>query len=114
MRQPLPGNPSDNTDLLAVLERYAAAGYAAHLLVTDDGLVECTVCGTRSRPEDVSAGEIRRLEGASDPDDMMAVVKVECPACGARGALVMGYGPNASPGEAAAAPGFRTGPVGNH
>ena len=40
--------------------------------------------------------ELRRLEGASDPDDMLAVVAVECANCGLRGSLVLNYGPTAT------------------
>lgn len=40
---------------------------------------------------------LRRLEGASDPDDMLAVVAVQCPECGRRGTVTLGYGPAASP-----------------
>ena len=39
---------------------------------------------------------LRRLEGASDPDDMMAVVALECGVCGAAGTMVLGYGPSAT------------------
>jgi hypothetical protein len=39
---------------------------------------------------------LRRMEGASDPGDMMAVVAIECPSCQAQGTLVLGFGPAAS------------------
>lgn len=39
---------------------------------------------------------MRRLEGASDPDDMMAVAAVTCPVCRIDGVLVLSYGPAAS------------------
>jgi hypothetical protein len=39
---------------------------------------------------------LRRMEGASDPADMMAVVALECGVCGASGTMVLGYGPTAS------------------
>lgn len=32
----------------------------------------------------------------SDPDDMLMIVAVTCPVCGARGTLTLGYGPIAS------------------
>lgn len=41
-----------------------------------------------------------RVEGASDPDDMAAVVAVTCPRCSAKGALVLKYGPEASGADA--------------
>jgi hypothetical protein len=42
---------------------------------------------------------LRRIEGASDPADMAAVLGLECPACGARGAAIVRYGPEAGPGD---------------
>jgi hypothetical protein len=36
---------------------------------------------------------LERLEGASDPDEMLAVCAVECPECQAHGTLVLTYGP---------------------
>ena len=35
------------------------------------------------------------MEGASDPDDMLALVAMTCPQCGARGTLVLAFGPMA-------------------
>jgi hypothetical protein len=46
--------------------------------------------------KDMPVLELRRLEGASDPDDMLAVVAVECRNCGLRGSLVLNYGPTAT------------------
>jgi hypothetical protein len=43
--------------------------------------------------------ELRRLEGASDPADMLAVAAIACPACGTRGTLVLTYGPEATAGD---------------
>jgi hypothetical protein len=44
----------------------------------------------------VQVDGIHRLEGASDPDDMAAVVAITCPACQAHAVLVLQYGPAAS------------------
>ena len=41
-----------------------------------------------------------RLEGASDPDDMAAVVALTCPNCQAKVVLVLKYGPDATAEEA--------------
>lgn len=35
----------------------------------------------------------RRLEGASDPDDMVAIVAISCPVCATQGTLSPQYGP---------------------
>jgi hypothetical protein len=43
--------------------------------------------------------EILRIEGASDPDDEVAVVAMTCPSCGCKGTLVLKYGSEATPEE---------------
>ena len=88
--------PSDDTTLTDVLEGYARGGFTSSFVVTDDSELECIECGTVSSPEDVSMSSLRRLEGASDPDDMVAVIAVTCPACNSKGTLVLGYGPMAT------------------
>jgi len=52
-----------------------------------------------SAAEVVAVDALRRLEGASDPDDMIVVAAVSCPKCGAKGTLVLKYGPEATPEE---------------
>jgi hypothetical protein len=91
------GPPSDYTTLTDVLEAYAQGGFTSSFAVTDEAQLECIECGTVSDPESVSMSSLRRLEGASDPDDMVAVVALTCPACGCKGTVVLGYGPIASP-----------------
>jgi hypothetical protein len=49
-----------------------------------------------SPPEKTKMSSLRRLEGESDPSDMMAIVALTCPACGARGTVVLGFGPMAT------------------
>ena len=48
-----------------------------------------------SAPNTVEMASLRRLEGASDPDDMFAVVAITCPACSSKGTLILGFGPTA-------------------
>ena len=93
--------PSDNTTVLDVLEAFAADGYAGNVGITDDGLVRCPSCREEAEPTEVRLDQIRRLEGASDPDDMVAVLGMACPHCGERGAVVVKYGPTAGPGDTA-------------
>ena len=88
-------DPGD-VPLVDVLEAYAQGGFDSSFVVTDDSRLECVECGTVSAPADVSMGSLRRLEGASDPDDMVAVVALTCPACGAHGTAVLGFGPMAT------------------
>jgi hypothetical protein len=92
-------DPSD-TPLLAVLRMYEAEGYTAQFDSRDGGLVHCFTCGADNPAEGCRHGELQRLEGASDPADMLAVVPVRCPDCNARGVLVANYGPEASAADA--------------
>ena len=91
----------DETTLTAVLASYEASGFDAQLAATDEGQVHCFSCGTTTAPASLVLHSLRRLEGASDPADMLAVAAVSCSSCAAKGVLVLNYGPEATPGEAA-------------
>jgi len=82
--------------LTEVLEGYAAGGFTGGFSVADTTALECLTCGEQSPAGDVPMSSLRRLEGASDPDDMVAVVALTCPRCEAQGTLVLGYGPMAT------------------
>ena len=79
-----------------VLEGYAQGGFASSFIVTDDCALECDECGTASEPDRFQMSSLRRLEGMSDPADMVAVVAITCPVCGARGTSILGFGPTAT------------------
>jgi hypothetical protein len=96
---PVAGAPSDNTTLVAVLAGLEAQGFTDQMSVTDDGFVQCHCCSQRNDPHDVIVHELRRMEGASDPADMMMVIGAICPICSCAATLVMGYGPNTSGAE---------------
>ena len=96
MAEPEPTAPSDNTTLQDVLAGYAEAGFESSFGAQEGGVVRCDSCGSELDAETVRMRSLRRLEGASDPDDMLAVVALECGVCSAAGTLVLGYGPNAS------------------
>jgi len=85
-------NPTD-TPLLAVLRTMAAHGFAGQLRAEADGVIRCLTCHGTFGPEGVSANELTRLEGASDPADMLAVIAITCPHCSTGGSLVLNYGP---------------------
>src|SRR5215213_5672630 len=91
---------SDETTLTAVLASYESAGFDAQLAATDEGQVHCYSCGANADPDKVELHSLRRLEGASDPADMLAVAAVSCPTCAVKGVLVLNYGPDTTPGEA--------------
>jgi hypothetical protein len=99
--------PTDSTTLTDVLDLYAAGGFDGPFGVTNDGRVECQTCGTVSNPSEIEMHSRRRLEGASDPDDMVAVMGVSCPACGTRGTLTAQVGPMASAEDAHVTSGLR-------
>jgi hypothetical protein len=82
--------------VLEVLASYAASGFAAEFSVDDNALVLCHSCRNRLDPSDLDEVSLRRLEGASDPADMLAVVALSCPRCNADGILLLNYGPEAT------------------
>jgi len=88
--------PTDNTTLATVLAGYESSGFDAAFSPRDASVIECLTCGTNLPAAQFTFASLRRLEGASDPDDMIAVVAITCPTCSARGVLVLGYGPMAS------------------
>ena len=96
MAEPESAAPSDHTTLTEVLEGYAEAGFTSSFAAQDGGVVRCDTCGTELDPSRLDMRSLRRLEGASDPDDMMAVVAVQCDVCGAAGTMILGFGPAAS------------------
>jgi hypothetical protein len=111
--------PGDSVDHLAdeltsadatitdVLTAYAQGGFASSFEVTDEAALACVECGTVSTSDKVKMSSLRRLEGESDPSDMMAVVALMCPACGAHGTVVLGFGPMATQQDADVLQGLR-------
>jgi hypothetical protein len=95
-----PQDPGDRTTLTAVLDDLGAAGWAGNATVTEDARIRCPSCRSELAPANVGVDSLRRMEGTSDPDDMLAVIAVTCGSCGEKGALVVHYGPTASPEEA--------------
>lgn len=79
-----------------VLEAYAQGGFFSSFAVSDDGELECLECGNVTSPARFSMSSLRRLEGMSDPADMVAVIAITCPVCDARGTSILGFGPNAT------------------
>ena len=76
-------------------------GYTTDFFIDeDDGSVRCGSCRTSQRPDQVRLDGLRRLEGASDPADMAAVVALTCSACSRKGTAVVRFGPEATAGEA--------------
>jgi hypothetical protein len=86
--------------LAGILDRLHAEGYAGQFGVREGARVLCFTCRRESGAGALVVETLRRLEGASDPDDLLVVVPVTCPRCGTRGTLVLHYGPESTPEEA--------------
>jgi hypothetical protein len=97
---PEAGRDPMDTPLLTVLRQFEADGYTAQFDAREGGFLHCFSCGEDSAAAACRHGEVRRLEGASDPADMLAVVPVRCVHCGAAGVVVANYGPEASAADA--------------
>jgi len=91
----VPGEGEDET-ILDVLGELEARGFTGQFMPREGGQVECLTCHRLSPADDTVFRHLRRLEGASDPADMLAVVGLACPHCGAQGTAVLGYGPGAA------------------
>ena len=92
----LDGVARDAASIIEVIGAYEREGFNAQVIVRDGARLECAVCRSRYDAGTADVVALRRLEGASDPDDMLAVAAVVCPSCNARGTVVLGYGPMAS------------------
>lgn len=82
-------------NLVDVLTDYEGRGFTGQLRARLGGVVECDACNTECDAAALKVRSYERLEGASDPADMMLVVAASCPGCGERGTLVLTYGPMA-------------------
>ena len=103
---PVDGVPSDNTTLVSVLSAFEEQGFTSQLIPGPDASIQCGACSQTAPATEFEVEAVRRLEGASDPDDMMTVIGARCPRCGQAGTLILGYGPNASEDDAAISKAF--------
>jgi hypothetical protein len=87
--------------LLDVLSDFSARGWPGQFAARDDAMVECETCHHQAPAAETEVLALRRLEGASDPDEMLAVVATECPHCHHRGSLILQFGPTATAEDAA-------------
>jgi hypothetical protein len=83
-----------------VTNALAAEGWTEQATPLPGGEVRCEACGATTPADEFAVDEIQRVEGASDPDEMAAVIPLECPHCGAHDLLVVQYGPEASEADA--------------
>lgn len=89
-------NPTD-ASLSAVLGSLEREGWSGQLVPLEGGDIRCVSCRATFPASEVPADHVRRLEGVSDPADMVIVVPAACPHCDTNGVLVAHYGPNAGP-----------------
>jgi len=89
-------NPASNIELSELLANFESEGYRTQMAVRPGGYVLCMGCQMESEAADMQVDALERMEGASDPDDMLAVFALVCPLCRSHGTLVVGYGPDAS------------------
>jgi hypothetical protein len=92
---PLAGVARDATSILAVVQAFEREGYTAQFAVREHGRIECLACRHMIDPGDTEIDHFRRMEGASDPDDMLVLAALTCPRCHERGTLVLAFGPMA-------------------
>ena len=99
-----PGVARDASSMTTILEDLAADGFGNECTPgprDQPGTITCGGCGQASDAGGFVVAEVRRLEGASDPDEMALIAALRCPVCGAGGAIVLSYGPEVT--ETAAA-----------
>jgi hypothetical protein len=99
---PSPNDLSDahpEPSVVEILRDYAGAGFNGDAFASEYGLILCGSCQSRLAASYVQVYSIRRLEGASDPADNLAVLAIICPVCQSRATMVLKYGPDASPDE---------------
>lgn len=89
-------DPSEATTLTEVIDGYRASGFASDFWAEEPGCLRCGSCNSVVEARRVPMHSMRRLEGASDPADLVVVVASTCPVCGAQGTVVLGYGSMAS------------------
>lgn len=95
-----PEYASDGTTLVEVIRLLEAEGYTGQMAAVEGARIRCFTCREDSEAAGVKLDMLRRTEGASDPDDMVAVAALTCPNCGAKGTVALKYGPEAPPDEA--------------
>jgi hypothetical protein len=87
------GNYAGDADTLQEsAEQLEMAGFTGQFGAQEDGMVKCFTCHTSSPAARVELEALRRTEGASDPDDMIAIAAIRCPNCDTAGTLILRFG----------------------
>ena len=99
-----PGVRKGVSPLIDVLQLAEASGFAAEFEVAGDASghedLWCPHCEVESSASSFERAWSLRLEGASDPADMLHVSALKCPNCGTGGVFVTPFGPIASQRQA--------------
>ena len=78
----------------------AEQGWAEQATPLEGGEVRCEVCGDTTPADELVIETFQRVEGASDPAEMAAIMTFACPPCDAHDVLIVKYGPDASVADA--------------
>jgi hypothetical protein len=92
----VPPVAQDAQTLTRALRDLEREGFTGQFRVLDQGRVQCLTCRDELDGRTLAMESLQRLEGASDPADMLAVAAVVCPHCSTRGTLVLNFGPDAT------------------
>lgn len=95
--------PPPQREGLGLAEAHSAlehAGYDSQFSARERGMVHCHACEEAVRADALLVEQVLRVEGVSDPDEQVAVVAAQCPACSSSGVLTLAYGPLAPPMDA--------------
>lgn len=82
--------------IMEISAAFENEGFRGQFGSGERGEVECFTCKRRSPAESMAVEHLRRLEGVSDPSDMLAIVALTCPHCDTPGTLILNYGPVAT------------------
>ena len=94
------GGISGGMSITDALREFESRGYVGQFVIRPGGRIECRACGEAHRPKDVPLEAMRRLEGASDPADMVFVGALRCPGCDTIGTATINYGSQAQAADA--------------
>ena len=84
------------TEALSALEPKGYTGQFVPRVADESITMRCTTCNELYDPSLLQTGDVLRVEGPSEPDEMAVVIGATCPKCGAKGTLTLSYGPTAS------------------
>lgn len=90
----------DPSSVTAILAEFEGQGYRGQFAAREGARLLCFTCSTEHDAATTAMTALRRTEGASDPDDMLAIVALTCPSCQSKGTAVLNYGPEAPMADA--------------